>query len=313
MIRPATASDVGSWVALAVSMEEYYPGLDPESHARIVEKCAASGEALVAEWDGAFAGGLLFSRKRRELSFLMVAPWARRHGLGRALVARMRSAFPGGETISVTTYRADDPLGAAAGPFYASQGFVPGADVVAHGHPERTMVLFLPLETERLLIRPFRDADFPAFLSMLDMPEVPGWGMQKPRARAFFEWHVENARKMDVAGGIVCLGAFEKESGVLVGAAGAGRHDDLGETEVFYSVLPEYRRRGYATEACRAVTTWALARFSLPFIIGTAGVDNIASRRVLERCGYRLVDERALDVHVTGTRHVFAYYKKEDA
>lgn len=313
LIRPATGRDAGEWVALAVSMGEYYPGLDPVSHARIVEKSAADGEALVAEWDGVFAGGLLFSVKRRELSFLMVAPWARRRGLGRALVSRMLEKFPGGETISVTTYRPDDPLGAAAAPFYASLGFVPGADVVAHGHPERTMTLFVPLETEHLFLRPFREADFPAFLTLLDMPEVPGWGMQKPRARAFFEWHRENARKMDVVDGIVCLGAFEKATGALVGAAGAGRHDDLGETEVFYSISPEYRRRGYATEACRGVTDWAFARFSLPLIIGTAGVENAASRRILEKCGYRFVDERALDVHVTGTRHLFAYYRKENA
>ena len=313
MIRRATKSDVENWVACAVSMEAYYPGLDPVSHARTVEKCADFGEALVAEWDGAFAGGLLFSHKRRELSFLMVAPDARRRGLGRALVNRMIEEFPRGETVTVTTYRAGDPLGAAAAPFYASLGFVHGAEVIAHGHPERTMTLFIPLETQRLFIRPFRDADFEAFCSLLDIPELPGWGMQKPRARAFFDSQIEGARKMDVREGGVCLGLFEKSTGTLVGAAGAGKHDDLGDPEVFYFMLPDFRRMGYATEACRAVTDWALARFSLPFIIGTAGVDNVASRRALEKCGYRLIDERALDVHVTGTRHLFAYYKKENA
>ncbi len=309
MIRAATAADVGNWIALAVSMAEYYPGLDPESHARIVEKCAVSGEALAAEWDSRFAGGLLFARKRRELSFLMVAPWARRHGLGRALVGRMREEFPRGETVSVTTYRADDPLGAAAGPFYAALGFVPGEDVTAHGHSERKMTLFIPLETEQLLIRPFRDADFPAFFALLDSPELPDWGIQRPCARSFFESQIENARIMDAQGG-ACLGLFEKSTGALVGAAGVRRRD-LGEAEVFLFLLPEYRRRGCATEACRAATDWALARFSLKRIICTASADDAASRRVLEKCGYRLAGGRTPDGHAAETYHLFAHDREE--
>ncbi len=305
MIRPATPADVDAWVALAVSMKEFYPGLDPAAHARAIEKCAASGEALTAEADGRFAGGLLFSRERRELSFLMVAPWARRRGRGRALVARMCEEFPRGETISVTTDRPGDPLGAAAGPFYAALGFLSDADVIAHGHPERTMTLFIPLETPGLSIRPFREEDFGAFLGLSDIPELPGWGARKPRPRAFFELLMADARKMDVREGGIWLALFEKSTGALVGV---GRSGDLDETEVFCFTRPDFRRRGYAAQACGAVTDWALRRFSLPFIIGAAGVDNPASRRILEACGYRLADER-----VPQTRAKFAYYKKENA
>lgn len=308
MIRRARESDAEAWVRLAVSMEKYYPGLDPDQHARIVRKCARSGEALVAEWNGAFAGGLLYSRKHEELSFLMVAPWARRHSLARAMVQEMLGDFPGGSVIRVTTYRADDPLGDAARPFYESLGFVPGAEIVSHGYPEQEFSLFLPLLTERLALRPFRAGDFEAFCVLLDLPELPGWGMQKHRAREFLDWYITSAQRMDVQNGVICLGAFGRLTGELCGFAGVGRHDDLGEPEVFYAFQPSARGKGYATEACRAVSEWALARFDIPQLIGTAGVENAASRRVLEKCGYEFVDVRTLDVRITGERYDFAYY-----
>jgi RimJ/RimL family protein N-acetyltransferase len=42
-------------------------------------------------------------------------------------------------------------------------------------------------------------------------------------------------------------------------------------------------------------------------------VSNVASGRVLERCGYRFLDERALTVHLTGETYRFRYYRRERA
>lgn len=45
------------------------------------------------------------------------------------------------------------------------------------------------------------------------------------------------------------------------------------------------------------------------FITGMAAVDNPASCRVLERCGFARVDTRELLVHITGQRAAFAVYR----
>jgi RimJ/RimL family protein N-acetyltransferase len=166
------------------------------------------------------------------------------------------------------------------------------------------------IETDRLLIRPFGEEDIEEFRRLLDVPEVPGWQMQKNNAKGFLDWHISNYSRMDIVHGIVCLGVFDRTGRNVLGAAGAGEHDDLHETEIFYSLLPDARGKGYAKEAARAVTEWALAEYQLPYAIATVGVDNLASQKVVESCGYVLIDERTLMVHILGTSAVFKYYRR---
>ncbi|MCI8633943.1 MAG: GNAT family N-acetyltransferase [Lachnospiraceae bacterium] len=165
------------------------------------------------------------------------------------------------------------------------------------------------METKRLMIRPFVKTDLEAFKKLLEIKELPGWGQQRERAESFLEWHIANYQKMDVVTGTVCFGIFDKETGKILGAAGVGEHDDLHETEIFYHLLEEARGKGYAVEAAKAITEWVITEYQLPYIIGTAAIDNIASQRVLERCGYRLIDEQTLLVHIENKKYRFKYYR----
>lgn len=76
-----------------------------------------------------------------------------------------------------------------------------------------------------------------------------------------------------------------------------GTHDDLGEPEIFYSLLESARGRDIATEAAQAVAQWALERFPVAYLIGTVALDNIALQRVLEKCGFRFLEVKELQVH----------------
>ena len=80
--------------------------------------------------------------------------------------------------------------------------------------------------------------------------------------------------------------------------------------EIFYSLLPGVRGKGYAKEAAKAVTEWALGTYHIPYIIATVEVDTIASQKVVESCGYTFIDQRALMVHILGERRVFRYYRR---
>jgi RimJ/RimL family protein N-acetyltransferase len=166
------------------------------------------------------------------------------------------------------------------------------------------------LKTDRLIIRPFQEHDLDEFRKLLDIPEVPGWQKEKGKAADFLHWHISNYRKMDIVHGMVCFGVFGKIGGNVIGAAGAGEHDDLHETEIFYSLLPEARGRGYAKEAAKAVTEWALRNYSIPYIVATVETDNSASQKVVESCGYTFIDERVLLVHILGERRIFKYYRR---
>ncbi|MEC0238465.1 GNAT family N-acetyltransferase [Paenibacillus dokdonensis] len=165
------------------------------------------------------------------------------------------------------------------------------------------------LETSRLLIRPFVTSDLTEFEKLLDIPEVPGWQMQKSNSEGFLNWHIANYSHMDIINGIVCFGIFDKLHRNVVGAVGAGEHDDLHEPEICYNLLPEARGKGYAIEAAMAVTEWAMANYKMDYIIGTATVDNIPSQRVLENCNYQFIDERILLIHITNEKHKIKYYR----
>ena len=165
------------------------------------------------------------------------------------------------------------------------------------------------LQTERLTIRPFAKSDLNGFKQLLEMPEVPGWQMQRARAEEFLNWHIQNYARMDIIHGVVCFGIFHSESGHIVGSVGAGEHDDLHEPEIFYNLLPSARGNGYAAEAATAVTEWVFDNYDVDHLIGTAEVSNVPSQRVLERCGYQFGGEQNLLVHILNTRCTFRCYR----
>jgi ribosomal-protein-alanine N-acetyltransferase len=73
----------------------------------------------------------------------------------------------------------------------------------------------------------------------------------------------------------------------LVGAAGYfGPPDEEGTVEVGYSVLPEWQRRGYATEMVDALVKHAFKSAGVVRVIAHTTEANPASIAVLLRCGF---------------------------
>jgi RimJ/RimL family protein N-acetyltransferase len=63
-----------------------------------------------------------------------------------------------------------------------------------------------------------------------------------------------------------------------VGAAGAA--------EIGYTVFPDLRRRGYATEACQAMLEWAHREHGVTHFISGIEPSNAPSLRVIEKLGF---------------------------
>ena len=65
---------------------------------------------------------------------------------------------------------------------------------------------------------------------------------------------------------------------------------DLGwGVELGYSLHPMIWGQGYATELARACLNWADGKLSVPEIWAFVHPDNVASRRVLDRAGFKEV------------------------
>ena len=60
-----------------------------------------------------------------------------------------------------------------------------------------------------------------------------------------------------------------------------------GTVGIAYGVVPSHRRRGYATEAARALIAWAQQQPGVKAIAAACADDNQASIRTLQRLGFR--------------------------
>jgi [ribosomal protein S5]-alanine N-acetyltransferase len=176
------------------------------------------------------------------------------------------------------------------------------------------MLTMPPLETARLLIRPFVHADLPAIHQLLDHDladsEMGNEGQQSLDARRqWLDWTVLNYDQLaklyqppygdravvlkdegtliGACGYVPCLGPYDQIPALR---AGNGRAPGVGTTEfgLFWAVAPSRQRRGYATEAGQALIDYAFDQLSLGRIIATTTYDNAASLAVMRKLGMTL-------------------------
>jgi ribosomal-protein-alanine N-acetyltransferase len=85
------------------------------------------------------------------------------------------------------------------------------------------------------------------------------------------------------------LGVSLKNSSELIGHVGLSPFD--GQVEIGYAIEDRQQGNGFASDAVRAMSEWALERFALPRVLGIVATDNVASCRVLERADFVLAAE----------------------
>ena len=73
---------------------------------------------------------------------------------------------------------------------------------------------------------------------------------------------------------------------MLVAAGGYFGPPAGGSVEIGYSVIPEARERGYATELVEALVTRAFECDDVQRVIAHTSDSNIGSTRVLAKCGF---------------------------
>ena len=149
-----------------------------------------------------------------------------------------------------------------------------------------------PLETERLVLRPFTNGDFEALFAMRSDPEVARYLYWGPQTED--EVRETLARKMAgtslrAEGDVLHLAAELRSTRELVADVilhWVSREYSCGE--IGYTVHPAHAGRGYATEATRPLLEVAFDGLGLHRVIGRLEARNAASARVLEKLGLRL-------------------------
>jgi len=86
---------------------------------------------------------------------------------------------------------------------------------------------------------------------------------------------------------------IERSSQMVVGDAGFMGPPGADETvEIGYSVVPDRRGRGYATEAVRSLVEWAFDQPDVIAVVAGCAPDNTPSIRLLERVGFQRTDPK---------------------
>ena len=79
---------------------------------------------------------------------------------------------------------------------------------------------------------------------------------------------------------------IEQKDGTHIGELCFKGLDLNGVAEIGYGVSEEYQCQGFATEAVKAVLTWAFQNQKVTAVEAETDAENTASKRVLEKCGF---------------------------
>lgn len=82
------------------------------------------------------------------------------------------------------------------------------------------------------------------------------------------------------------------EDGAAVGGIGFHGPPAEGTVEIGYDLTESARGFGWATDAVRVLSSWALRQPEVQRVVATTEADNLPSRRVLERAGYHRTEDR---------------------
>lgn len=164
------------------------------------------------------------------------------------------------------------------------------------------------LETERLLVRDWEDADLDAVHRIYSDPEVVAFFFVPPDDRAASAARLRRMRQRnaDHPGEYGGWAMVERASGRVVGTLLLKELEDSGEIEVGWHLARDAWGHGYATEGARAALDHAFGPVGLRRVVCVIHPDNLRSMAVARRLG----------LHRRGMRHHYdqdlAYFDVTD-
>lgn len=137
------------------------------------------------------------------------------------------------------------------------------------------------METERLIIRRFKNEDWQDLYEYLSDEEVVRFEPYEP-------YSLESCKKEAIAraGHPAFLAVCLKDSGKLIGNIYFEKQD-YGTYEIGYVFNAQYHGKGYATESAKAVIENGIKNFNVRRIVAMCNPTNEASWRLLERLNMR--------------------------
>ena len=171
-------------------------------------------------------------------------------------------------------------------------------DMAVYGYLYLTKYTAMIMETSRIVLRPWRDSDAAVLYKWASDPDVgprAGWAPHKS-----VEESLEVIRT--VFNDVTNTWAIElMETGEAIGAMGFGPSCNCrlpardGEPLIGYWIAKPYWNRGICTDALRLMIEHIRCVTDIKSLISGHFVDNPASGRVMEKCGFVPTGETVID------------------
>jgi RimJ/RimL family protein N-acetyltransferase len=175
-----------------------------------------------------------------------------------------------------------------------------------------------PVQTDRLLLRPYAATDFDALLDIQSRADVARFLYWDPRTAAEVRETLDTkvrATAIIAEGDNLSLAAVLRDSDELIGDCtllwASAEHR---QAEIGFAFHPDHHGHGYATEAAAALLALAFDWLRAHRVFGRLEARNTASARVLERLGMRKEAHLVENEHVKGewqSEIVYAQLERE--
>lgn len=147
------------------------------------------------------------------------------------------------------------------------------------------------LKTDRLILRPWRNSDlndFNEYASVDGVGQMAGWSPHRSveESQTILSHFIKGKRDF----------ALEYQ-GKVIGSLGIKEYNEsnypelnsIYGCEIGYVLSKEYWGQGFMPEAVKSVITWLFDSINLDFILCGHFVQNMQSKRVIEKCGFKYV------------------------
>ena len=173
------------------------------------------------------------------------------------------------------------------------------------------------IETERLIVRTFRESDCASLYYIKISPQVkefiPDFLSTEAEAddminyiREFIE--LEERGELDTWR---CYAIELKESGDIVGCISFSKNEMLHEYELGWMMIDRFTKKGYASEAAGAFSDHFCLTCGIDYLIVVMDTDNPASYRTAEKSGFKLFEKRTVyDYHYNRYCDDYYYFRK---
>lgn len=153
------------------------------------------------------------------------------------------------------------------------------------------------IETERLILRDFLESDVHGLFELDSNPEVHRYlGNNPVRDLNQIPPIIQFVQQQYTDNGIGRWAVIEKSTNAFVGWSGLklvkdSRNQHTNYYDLGYRLIQNFWGKGYATESAMASLSYGFNELNLQTICAAAQAENIASNKVLKKCGMKLINQ----------------------